>query len=138
MQDVSIRLENKPGALANMGDRLGRAGASIESGGAWVVGESGAAHFLFQDGNAARDALVAAGIEVLEVRDVVVRRLKQAVPGQLGQLTRRMADAGINIEALYSDHSHQLVLVVDKLEEARAVSAKWANETVKKVRNDGD
>jgi hypothetical protein len=62
------------------------------------------------------------------VRDVVVQRLKQAVPGQLGQLTRRMAVAGINIEVLYSDHDHQLILVVDKVEEARAVSAKWANE----------
>jgi hypothetical protein len=129
MQDVSIRLDNKPGTLAKMGECLGRAGVSVEGGGAWVVGESGFAHFLFQDGEAARAALEAAGIEVLEVRDVVVQRLKQAVPGQLGQLTRRMADAGINIEVLYSDHDHQLVLVVDKLEEARIVSAKWADET---------
>ena len=129
MQDVSIRLDNKPGTLAKMGECLGRAGVSVEGGGAWVVGESGFAHFLFQDGEAARAALEAAGIEVLDVRDVVVQRLKQAVPGQLGRLTRRMADAGINIEVLYSDHDHQLVLVVDKLEEARIVSAKWADET---------
>ena len=129
MQDVSIRLDNKPGTLAKMGECLGRAGISVEGGGAWVVGESGFAHFLFQDGEAARAALEAAGIEVLDVRDVVVQRLKQAVPGQLGRLTRRMADAGINIEVLYSDHDHQLVLVVDKLEEARIVSAKWADET---------
>ncbi|MGB3275061.1 MAG: hypothetical protein WBA82_02615 [Castellaniella sp.] len=66
---------------------------------------------------------------MLEVRDVVVQRLKQEVPGQLGQLTRRMADAGINIEVLYSDHDHQLVLVVDQPEEARVVSAKWADDT---------
>jgi len=129
MQDVSIRLENVPGTLARMGECLGQAGVSIEGGGAWVVGESGAAHFLFPDGKAARSALEAAGFEVLEVRDVVIQRLKQEVPGQLGQLTRRMADAGINIEVLYSDHDHQLVLVVDRLEEARAVSAGWAKET---------
>ncbi len=66
---------------------------------------------------------------MLEVRDVVVQRLKQEVPGQLDQLTRRMADAGINIEVLYSDHDHQLVLVVDQPEEARIVSAKWADDT---------
>ncbi len=66
---------------------------------------------------------------MLEVRDVVVQRLKQEVPGQLDQLTRRMADAGINIEVLYSDHDHQLVLVVDQPEEARVVSAKWADDT---------
>ena len=37
MQDVSIRLENRPGALAEMGEALARAGISIEGGGAWVV-----------------------------------------------------------------------------------------------------
>lgn len=129
MQDVSIVLENRPGALAEMGEALGRSGVSIEGGGAWVVDGKGAAHFLFADGNAARAILEAVGIQVLEVRDVVVQRLKQAVPGQLGQLTRRMADAGVNIEVLYSDHDHQLVLVVDNLDKARTVAAAWANET---------
>src|SRR5579862_8152577 len=115
MKDVSIILENRPGALAELGEALGRAGVSIEGGGAWVVGGNGAAHFLFRDGAAARQALEAGGIRVLEERDVVVQRLKQAVPGQLGKLTRRMADAGVNIEALYSDHDHQLILVVDNI-----------------------
>lgn len=127
MQDVSIVLNDRPGALAEMGEALDRAGISIEGGGAWIVGGSGAAHFLFADGIAAKTALEAAGLKVLEVRDVVVQRLKQAVPGQLGQLTRHMADAGINIEALYSDHDHQLVLVVDKLDKARSVSEAWTN-----------
>lgn len=128
MHDVSIRLDDTPGALARMGECLGNAGLSIEGVGAWVVGASGAAHFLFEDGHAARVALEAAGIEVLDVRGVVVQRLKQAVPGQLGQLARRMADAGINIEALYSDHDHRMVLVVDKPDEARAVSEAWARK----------
>ena len=129
MQDVSILLDNRPGALADMGEAMGRAGVSIEGDGAWVVDGTGAAHFLFADGSAARDALEALGIRVLAVRDVVVQRLKQSVPGQLGQLTRRMADAGINIEALYSDHDNQLILVVDNLAKAREVSAMWEKES---------
>jgi hypothetical protein len=129
MQDVSIHLDNRPGALADMGEALGRAGVSVEGGGAWVVDGGGAAHFLFSDGEAARQALEAIGVKVLAVRDVVVQRLKQAVPGQLGQLTRRMADAGINIEVLYSDHYHQLILVVDNPAKAREVSAAWAKES---------
>lgn len=128
MKDLSILLDNRPGALAEMGEALGRAGVSIEGGGAWVVGGNGAAHFLFEDADAARNALEAANIKVLAVREVVIQRLKQAVPGQLGQLTRRMADAGINIEVLYSDHDHQLILVVDNVERAREVSAAWAKE----------
>ena len=129
MKDLSILLDNRPGALAEMGEALGRAGVSIEGGGAWVVGGNGAAHFLFTDGDAARKALEAAGITVVAEREVVVQRLKQAVPGQLGQLTRRMADAGVNIEVLYSDHDHQLILVVDNVDLAREVSAAWAKET---------
>lgn len=126
MKDLTIELPNRPGALADMGEALGNAGVSIEGGGAWVVGMSGAAHFLFDDGDAARSALEAAGIKVLAVRDVVVQRLKQAVPGQLGKLTRRMAEAGVNIEVLYSDHDHQLILVVDDVDKGRAVAAEWA------------
>jgi hypothetical protein len=128
MKDLAIALENRPGALAEMGEALGRAGVSVEGGGAWVVGGSGVAHFLFEDEAAARRALEAAGIRVLEERNVLVQRLKQAVPGQLGLLTRRMAEAGVNIEVLYSDHDHQLILVVDDLARGREVSEAWARE----------
>jgi hypothetical protein len=128
MKDLAIRLENRPGSLADMGDALGRAGVSIEGGGAWVVDGAGVAHFLFEDGAAATRALKAAGIEVVAERDVVVQRLRQDVPGQLGALTRRLADAGVNIEVLYSDHDHRLILVVDDGERAREVSDAWSAE----------
>ena len=128
MIDLSILLENRPGALAEMGEALGHAGVSIEGGGAWVVGGNGAAHFLFEDGATARRALEAAGIQVLASREVVAVRLKQAVPGQLGLLTRRMADAGVNIEVLYSDHDHQLILVVDDLAKGQAVAEAWSRD----------
>jgi len=129
MKDLAIELENRPGALAEMGEALGRAGVSVEGGGAWVVEGRGIAHFLFADGAAARRALEAAGIRVLAERDVVVQRLKQDVPGQLGLLTRRMAEAGVNIEVLYSDHDHQLILVVDDVVRGRQISAAWSRES---------
>ena len=125
MKDLSIALDDRPGALAEMGEALAKAGVSVEGGGAWVVQGGGAAHFLFEDATAARKALEAAGIRVIKESDVVVQRLKQDQPGQLGKLTRRMADAGVNIEVLYSDHDHQLVLVVDDIEKARKVSREW-------------
>jgi hypothetical protein len=128
MQDLTISLDNRPGALADMGDALGRAGVSIEGGGAWVVDGKGAAHFLFEDGEAARRALEAGGIRVLAVRDVLVQRLNQGQPGQLGKITRRMAEAGVNIEVPYSDHDHQLILVVDDIAKGRAVSEAWTRE----------
>jgi hypothetical protein len=128
MKDLTIALENRPGALAELGEALGRAGVSLEGGGAWVTGGQGIAHFLVEDGTSARQALEAAGIRVLEEREVLVQRLKQDVPGQLGSLTRRMAEAGVNIEVLYSDHDHQLILVVDDIARGRQVSEAWARQ----------
>ena len=130
MQDVTIHLEHRPGALAEMGEALGKSGVSVEGGGAFLVNGIGVAHFLFEDGEAAKRALEAAGIRVLAVRDVLVQRLNQDVPGQLGAIARRMAEAGVNIEVVYSDHANQLILVVDDIARGRQVSEAWTRERV--------
>ncbi|MGH7447757.1 MAG: hypothetical protein ACREK1_08780 [Longimicrobiales bacterium] len=59
------------------------------------------------------------------MREVMIQRLRQDVPGQLGSLTRHLADAGVNIEVLYSDHANRLILVVDDVEKGRRASAAW-------------
>jgi hypothetical protein len=133
MKDLTIALENRLGALAEMGDALGRAGVSVEGGGAWLVQGQAVAHFLFVDGTAASNALEAAGIRVIAVRDVLTLRLNQAEPGQLGKISRRMAQAGVNIEVLYSDHDHRLILVVDDIAKGRAVSEAWTREQARNV-----
>jgi hypothetical protein len=141
MKDLAIHLAHRPGALAEMGEALGRAGISIEGGGGFVCGgdesaeyggaesaeygDAGVAHFLFEDGDAAAKALADAGIEVGNPRDVLIQRLDQETPGQLGMICRRMADAGVNIEVIYSDHANRLILVVDDLAKGRAVSEAW-------------
>jgi hypothetical protein len=51
--------------------------------------------------------------------------LNQAEPGQLGKISRKLADAGVNIEILYSDHDHQLILVVDDIAKGQTVSKAW-------------
>ena len=125
MRDLTIRLENRPGALAEMGEALGTVGLSVEGGGAFLLDGKAIAHFLFEDTVAARKALAAKGIEVLADREVLVQRLNQDQPGQLGKISRLMADAGVNIEVIYSDHQNQLILLVDDLEKGRAVSDAW-------------
>ena len=112
-----------------MGEALGKAGVSVEGGGAWLCDGKAVAHFLFEDASAARKALEAAGIKVLAEHDAVTLRLKQEQPGQLGRIARRMADAGVNIEVQYSDHNNQLILVVDDASKARAIAKSWANES---------
>jgi organic hydroperoxide reductase OsmC/OhrA len=125
MHDLKIRLKNQAGELAHLGEALERAGVSIEGGGVFSSGSEAVAHFLFHDGEAARRALESAGLEVVEVREVLVQRLDQAKPGQLGRIARRMAEAGVNLELMYSDHDRQLILAVDDPDKGRAVSEEW-------------
>ena len=47
MKDLAVALENRPGALADLGDALGKAGVSVEGGGAWVA--NGEAKFFYSD-----------------------------------------------------------------------------------------
>ena len=128
MKDLTIALENRPGALAEMGEALARRGVSVEGGGAWVMNGQGVAHILVEDSSEAQRALEAAGIRVVAVREVLVQRLNQTEAGQLGKLARRMADAGVNIEVVYSDHDQRLILVVDDEGKGRRVSEAWTRE----------
>jgi hypothetical protein len=57
---------------------------------------------------------------------VLIRRLKQDVPGQLGAISRALADAGVNIETQYSDHANRLILVVDDPAAAEQATSDWA------------
>ena len=126
MFDVSIDLPNRPGSLAKFGETLGAADVSLEGGGVFTVDGIGRAHFLVEDGEAARAALEEAGLGIATVRQVLIRRLTQEVPGQLGSIARVLADAGVNIETQYSDHANRLILVVDDLETARRATKEWA------------
>ena len=134
MHDVEIELKNQPGELARMGEILGEKGISINGGGVFVAEGKGVAHFLFEDGNAAKVVLEGAGIQVVDVKRVFIQRLDQELPGQLGAIARRMADAGVNIEVQYSDHDNQLIIVADDFEKGRKVSEDWERERRRRVR----
>ena len=125
VKNLTIALENRPGALAEMGEALGRAGISIEGGGVFTLNNAAVANFLFSHDAPVREVLEASGIRVLLEREVLVQRLHQGEPGQLGKIARKMAEAGVNIEVQYSDHDHQLILVVDNIEAGRLVSEQW-------------
>lgn len=125
MFDLEFHLENRPGALAGLGEAMGRAGIPFEGGGVFSHGETAIAHFLFRDGEAAARAAKDAGIAVGMIRLPIIRKLKQGTPGQLGAISRALADAGVNILAQYSDHHNQLVLICDNEELARNATIEW-------------
>jgi hypothetical protein len=127
LQDLEILLPDRPGALADLGQTLGGAGVSLEGGGVFTYAGRAVAHYLVDDGPAALAAVTAAGIGPAVVRDVVMTRLDQDTPGQLGALARLLGDAGLNVLVQYSDHAGNLVLLVDDQDvpACREVIARW-------------
>ena len=128
MKDLEILLKNEPGSLALLGETLGKNKISLEGGGVFQNGSLSIAHFLVEDPEKAKDVLQAVGIKVLKINEVLIQKLRQDVPGQLGMFCRRLADAGINILVQYSDHANRLIVVVDDIEKGRKVSEDWMKE----------
>lgn len=128
MQDIEVHLKNEPGQLALLGETLGQSNISLEGGGVFSNGEHAIAHFLVSDGEQAKTVLAKTGIQVKAVRNVLIQKLRQDVPGQLGLFCRRLADAGVNIQVQYSDHSNQLIIVPGDYNKAKLVADAWMKE----------
>lgn len=125
MKDLEVKLVNRPGALAQMGEILASGGISIEGGGIWSFNNNAIGHFLFEDGEKAKQILEENNIEVIAIHEVLIQKLQQDVPGQLGKFARIMEQNGVNIKVMYSDHYNQLILVVDDFEKGSIISQNW-------------
>jgi hypothetical protein len=71
-----------------------------------------------EDASAARRALEEIGIEVRRERQVLVLEIEDR-PGALGEVSRRMANAGVNADLVYLATGTRLVLGVDDIDKAR-------------------
>ena len=125
MKDIELFLENKPGTLALMGETLGKNKISLEGGGVFNNGEFSIGHFLVEEAERARNVLEQVQIKVVKINEVIIQKLRQDIPGQLGMFCRKLADANVNILVQYSDHSNQLIMVVDDYIKGRQVSDEW-------------
>lgn len=125
MKDLEIILVNKIGSLALMGETLGKNNISLEGGGVFQNGDFSIAHFLVKEPERAKKVLADVGIKVLKINDVLIQKLRQDISGQLGMFCRKLADANVNILTQYSDHSNQLIIVVDNYEKGKHVSEEW-------------
>jgi hypothetical protein len=122
MKDLTVVLEDKPGALAALGDATGGADINIEGMCATTSGGKGEIHILVEDSAATREALEGAGMEVSGDRDVLVVEVEDR-PGALAAVARKVGDAGVNIEFAYTTFGGvKLVLGVDDLDKARTAA----------------
>ena len=122
--DITLLLDDQPGALAQIGEVLGRAGVNIEGLCAVTSGGGQAeVHVLVQDLEAALPALTRSGLAVSSEQEVVVVALEDR-PGALGAVSRRLGEAGVNITLTYLATDTRLVLAADNLAAARAALGK--------------
>lgn len=119
MKDLTVILEDRPGAGADMGEALGKAGINVEGACALVVESKAITHILVEDAAAARRALERAGIEVGAERLVLVVETENR-PGEAGKIMRRIANAGVNLDLAYTASNNRMVFGGDDLDKARA------------------
>lgn len=98
MRAFIIQAENRPGALADIAEALGERGINITgiAGSAWD--DSGAIGIITNDDAGTRSVLDARDASYREM-DLVAAGMEDK-PGTLGSAARRLADRGVNIQAI--------------------------------------
>lgn len=121
MTEFTVHLANRPGMLAMLAEQIASAGVNIDALAAYGFGEEGRVHLMVADAQAVRPLLRRAGL-AFDEREVLVTSLPHR-PGALAAMARGLADAGVNIEALYllrcSAEGMQFAISVDDPDAAR-------------------
>jgi hypothetical protein len=98
--DLVIELENTPGALAGVAAAISDAGVNISAATCIGPGERAELHILVPHAEPVRHALAISHLAVTREREVVVVDVQDR-PGELADLTRKIAGAGIDLDLVY-------------------------------------
>ncbi len=107
--DFTIAAPHTKGSLANLAEEMGREKINIEGLCAVEHNEGVIFHLLTTDKVATTRAITKIGYKVTRETEVIVERIEDR-PGMLGKVTRRLADAGINLTTVYLATDTRLVL----------------------------
>lgn len=121
--DLTVILDNRPGELARLGETAGTAGVNLHGVAAFTGDGKGVVHVLVADDDVERlrKSFDAAGMGVADEREVFVVALENH-PGALGELTRRLSDAGVNVDLAYTTFGGvRVVIATDDVASAREV-----------------
>jgi hypothetical protein len=126
MKDISVILENRPGALADMGEILGKNGINMEGLCGIPLNDEAIIHILVEDETVARYVLESAGIKVSAVREVLVLDIGHIAgkPGSGGKMARKIGNVGVNIDLIYLAEHNKIVIGVDDIKRARNALSK--------------
>jgi len=111
--ELTVVLDDKPGALARLGTLLGDADVNIEAIHGMSRDGKSVVQFVPRDPPTATHALTAARVPFTTREVVIVKVLDH--PGTLGEVALVMSHAAINIDAVYVTTRGHIVLGVDDL-----------------------
>ena len=117
--DISVILNDQPGALAQVGETMGKAGINIEGYCSFSSAGKSYLHILVNEMNGVPEALREIGLAVEHQREVFTVDVEDR-PGELGKVARFIADSGVNIDMVYMGTNTRLVLCAFDSEAARA------------------
>jgi hypothetical protein len=98
--DLVVEVDNEPGALAKVAAAISDAGVNISAATCTGPAERAELHILVPHAEAAKHALAISNLAVTREREVVVVEAEDR-PGELADLARKVAEAGINLDLVY-------------------------------------
>lgn len=123
-KELRITAENRPGVLARIGAALASEGVNIRA--ILAYGEGGIIRLVVSDPGKARAALAKKDLPC-EERDVVTVMMPNR-PGALGTLSKKLGDAGVNIDYTYGTANGDESLLVFGVDDP-----KKANELIEQM-----
>jgi hypothetical protein len=117
--DLVIDVENSPGARARVAAAISDAGVNIAAATCIGPGARAELHILVKHAEAARHSLAISQLAVSREREVVVVEVEDR-PGVLADLTRKIAQAGINLDLVYVATRNRVVFGAADLDALRA------------------
>jgi len=122
MTEFTVHVANRPGMLAALTEKLSSAGINIEALAAFGVDRDAQVRIIVDDAATTRSILGLADIR-FEEREVLITMLDPN-PGSLATIARRLADAEVNIDAMYllrsSAEGWEFAVAVDEPDRARS------------------
>ena len=117
--DLVIEIPNEPGALERVATAISDAGVNIAAATYTGAGDTAELHILVPHAEPVRHALAITNQAVTSEREVVVVQAQDR-PGELADLARKVAQAGINLDLVYVATGSRVVFGADDLDGLRA------------------